>query len=90
MSTGEASFTLHLIVGTDLDDETDPTTAWPTDRDEVVAGRLVLTGQPDDPQDIEKLILDPTRVTSGIECSDDEILPARSAACGASYTRRTT
>ena len=90
MSTGEASFTLHLIVGTDLDDETDPTTEWPADRDEVVEGRLVLTGQPDDPQDIEKLIFDSTGVTSGIECSDDEILPESSAAYGASYTRRTT
>lgn len=89
MSTGEASFTLHLIVGTDRDDEMDPTTEWSADRDEFVAGRLVLTGQPDDPQDIEQLIFDPTRVTSGIEWRRRD-LHARSAAYGASYTRRTT
>ncbi len=90
LSNGEASFTLHLIVGADLDDETDPTTEWPADRDEVVAGRLVLTGRPDDPQDIEELMFDPTRVTSGIACRDDEILHAHTAAYGASYQRRTT
>ena len=90
LAAGPASFTLHLIIGTDEDDETDPTTEWPADREDIVAGRLELTGQPDDPHDIEKLIYDPVRVTPGIECSDDEILHARSAAYGASYTRRTT
>lgn len=90
LAAGPASFTLHLVIGTDADDETDPTVEWPADRDEVVAGRLQLTGRPTDPQDVEKLIFDPVRVTPGIECTDDEILHARSAAYGASYARRTT
>ena len=90
LASGTASFTLHVIIGTGADDETDPTIEWPADRDEIVAGSLVLTGQPADPDDIDKLIFDPVRVTPGIETSADEILHARSAAYGASYTRRTS
>ena len=59
---------------------------WPDGRDVVVAGRLDLTGL----ADAEPLIFDPTRVTDGIECSDDPILHARSAAYGVSYAQRTT
>ena len=89
LAAGPASFTLHVLVGTDEDDETDPTQEWPAEREDIVAGRIELTGQPDDARDIEKLIFDPVRVTGGIECSADEILHARSAAYGASYSRRT-
>ena len=63
-----------------------PTAAWPDERETVVAGRLVLdtcTGN-----GCDALIFDPTRVTDGIECSDDPILHARSEAYGVSYARR--
>ena len=50
-----------------------------------MVGRLELT----EAADAEPLIFDPTRVTDGIECSDDPILHARSAAYGASYAQRT-
>lgn len=90
LNEGPVSFTLHLIVGTEEDDEADPTTEWPADRNEVVAGTLVLNAQPEDPADIDKLIFDPVRVTPGIETSVDEILHARSAAYSASYSRRTS
>lgn len=89
LAQSPVSFTLHLIIGTDEDDETDPTTEWPTERDEIAAGTLRLTRQPADPRDIDKLIFDPVRVTPGIETSADEILHARSAAYSASYARRT-
>ena len=39
--------------------------------------------------EVDALIFDPTRVTDGIECSDDPILAARGAAYGASFARRT-
>ena len=50
----------------------------------MVAGTLELT----ELADVEALIFDPTRVTDGIECSDDPILAARSAAYGVSFARR--
>lgn len=83
-----ASFTLHLQLAGDGDPVDDPTTEWPDDRPTVVAGRLILDDVPDDQAAIDGLIFDPTRVTDGIECSDDEILRARAEAYGASYTLR--
>lgn len=90
LAAGPSSFTLVLTLGTDVDDETDPTTAWPDDREHIVAGRLELTEVPEDQAAIHALIFDPTRLVPGIEASDDQILAARSAAYGASYARRTS
>jgi catalase len=89
LDRGSAAFTLVLAIGTDEDDENDPTVEWPADRETVTAGRLLLESLPDDPAVIERLIFDPTRVTAGIECPADEILHARSAAYGVSYAART-
>ena len=78
-------FDLHVVEGEPGDPVGDPTAPWPDDRPSVVAGTLELTAL----ADAEPLIFDPTRVTDGIECSDDPILAARSAAYGASFARRT-
>jgi catalase len=85
-----ATFDLHIVLGAPDDPVDDPTAEWPDDRDEIVAGSLELTGLVDD-QDAgcERLIFDPTRVTAGIVCTDDQILHARSAAYGVSYRLRT-
>ena len=88
LAEGPASFMLVLQLADEGDDPTDPTTAWPDERETVVAGRLVLdtcTGH-----ECDSLIFDPTRVVDGVECSDDAILLARSEAYGVSYARRTT
>lgn len=90
LGEGPATFHLRIIIGTDDDDETDPTVAWPDDRDELDAGTVQLLQCPDDQEAIEQLIFDPTRVTTGIECSDDAILHARARAYGVSYSLRTT
>ncbi len=90
LATGTASFTLLLTIGADEDDETDPTTAWPDERETIVAGRLELTAVPEDQTAIDRLIFDPTRVPVGVECAADQILHARSAAYGVSYALRTT
>lgn len=82
------TFRLVLTMGTDEDDETDPTVEWPAERDTLVAGRLELTGLAAEPDTVEAMIFDPTRVIGGIECSGDQILLARAAAYGASYAHR--
>ncbi len=89
LASSSPSFALVLTIGTEGDDETDPTTAWPEDRETVVAGRLTLDQVPEDQAAVDRLIFDPTRVVPGIEPSGDQILAARSAAYGASYARRT-
>ena len=84
-----SAFTLHFQLAGDADDPSDPTVAWPGDRPDVVAGRLELTGVvADQAGGCEQLIFDPTNVVDGVECSDDQILHARSGAYGVSYARR--
>jgi catalase len=88
LDEGPASFTLHLVLGTDDDPTDDATAAWPDDRPSLVAGQLRLDAVAPDQQAVDDLIFDPTRVTAGIECSEDPILAARAEAYGTSYTRR--
>ena len=78
-----------MVLATEDDDVNDPTVAWPEDRERVEVGRLELTG-PDTEreQGDDILVFDPTRVTSGIELSDDEILRFRPRAYATSVTRR--
>jgi catalase len=91
LARGPAAFTLRFQLAGNGDDPDDPTVAWPDDRPEVTAGRLELTGVVGDQQaGCEALIFDPTRMVDGVECSDDPILHARSAAYGVSYERRGT
>jgi catalase len=85
LDAGPVGFDLHVIEGQPGDPVGDPTAPWPDERPSLIAGHLGLTSR----ADAEPLIFDPTRVTDGIECSDDPILAARSAAYGASYARRT-
>lgn len=83
-------FGLVLQLGEEGNPTDDPTAAWPEERERVVAGRLELTG-PDTEREREGdvLVFDPTRVTGGIECSDDQILHIRSHAYAESVLRRT-
>jgi catalase len=82
-------FTLRVQVAADRDPTDDATRPWPSDRPELVAGRLEVTAPVDDPvAGCEHRIFDPTRVTAGIECSDDPILNFRAQAYGVSYERR--
>ena len=84
-------FDLHVQIAEEEDDPTDPTTPWPDERRSLVAGHLRLTALIENQRDgCESLIFDPTRVTDGIECSDDKILLARPGAYSISYDRRTS
>ena len=63
---------------------------WPDGRTVVELGRLELTGLAfDREQDGDILVFDPTRVTDGIEITDDPILLARPGAYSVSIARRT-
>lgn len=89
LAAGPASFTLHIQVASEGDDPADPTTEWPADREDVVAGRLDITRvKADQEKDCEALIFDPTRLCEGIEVSPDKILNARPAPYAISAKRR--
>ena len=80
-----------VVLAGDGDDPDDPTVAWPEDRERVEVGRLELTG-PDTTRerDGDILVFDPTRVTDGIELSDDPILRFRPRAYSVSVAHRTS
>jgi catalase len=89
LASGPIRFTLELQIATPGDPIDDPTAAWPKGRRLVNAGTLVVTGL-----DTERetggdvLVFDPTRVTDGIELSDDPVLRFRHAAYSESVARR--
>jgi catalase len=91
VQAGEAAFDLIVVVGEDGDPTDDPTAIWPEDeREQIVAGRLELNGlETTRERDGDVLVFDPTRVTDGIEPSDDPILHIRSHAYAESVLRRT-
>ena len=79
-----------MVIAGDGDVVDDPTVAWPDERERVEVGRLELTGpETERERDDDILVFDPTRVTDGIELSDDQILRFRPRAYSASVTRRT-
>ena len=85
----DAVFRYLVTIAGEDDAVNDPTVAWPDDRETVEVGRLRLSGP-----DLEReqgddiLVFDPTRVTDGIELSDDPVLRFRPRAYAASVTRR--
>lgn len=82
-------FTLQVQLAEEGDPVADPTAVWPQERETVAVGTLELTeletGR-DTGGDI--LVFDPTRLTEGIELSDDPIPRFRSQAYSVSVERR--
>src|SRR3954452_15123210 len=67
----------------------DPAVAWSEDIETVEMGAVELTGpETEREQGDDVMVMDPTRVTDGIECSDDPILHVRSHAYSVSVERR--
>jgi catalase len=82
-------FTLELQLAADDDPLDDPRIAWPDDRERVAAGTLELTGlDTRRERDGDVLVFDPTRVSAGIELTDDQILRFRPKAYSVSIERR--
>jgi catalase len=89
LADGSAAFTLSVQLAEDGDDVDDPTVPWPDDRQRVTLGRLEVTGLAyDREQGDDVLVFDPTRVTDGIDLSDDPILHFRTHAYAESVLRR--
>jgi len=90
VARASTAFRMLVVIAGDGDDPDDPTIAWPDDRERVEVGRLELTA-PDTTRerDGDILVFDPTRVTDGIELSDDPILRFRPRAYSVSVAHRT-
>ena len=89
LADGPETFTLHVRTAGDGDSTTDPTQEWTGDGEEIVAGRLEITGPVEDQdQACERLLFDPTRLCDGIEASDDPVLLARPHAYAVSSKKR--
>jgi len=82
----EVRFRLHIVIGEKHDPTDDPTKEWPKDRQRIEAG--VLRVKTKVSTDEKNLMFDPTILPTGIECSDDKILPFRKNAYAVSYERR--
>jgi catalase len=83
-------FRLELQVAGPDDPTDDPSAAWPGERRRVNAGTLELTALDTERETGDDvLVFDPTRVTDGIELSDDPVLRFRPQAYSESVARRT-
>jgi catalase len=82
-------FTLRLQIAAEGDPTDDPARAWPSDRRVVDAGTVELTGLDTERETGDDvLVFDPTRMTDGIELSDDPVLRYRADAYAASVKFR--
>ena len=89
LAAGPVGFTLWMRLAEDDDPLEDPTVPWPEERPEVTLGALTLTDvDADAERDDELIVFDPTKLTDGIEPSDDEILATRPHAYAVSAERR--
>jgi catalase len=89
LAAGPVAFTLRVRLAEDDDPLDDPTVPWPEERLEVSLGALTLTDVDSDAErDDELIVFDPTKLTDGIEPSDDEILATRPHAYAVSAERR--
>lgn len=89
LARGPVRFTLELQIAQPGDPVDDPAAAWPAERERVSAGTLELTGlETERETGADVLVFDPTRVTDGIEPSDDPILRYRHDAYSESVARR--
>ncbi len=89
MAAGPVVFSLQIQIADPGDPVDDPSAPWPRTRRRVTVGTLSVTG-PDNERDRgdDVLVFDPSRVTDGIECSDDPVLAFRPAAYSESIRRR--
>jgi catalase len=85
LERGHVRFALKLQLGEEGDPVTDPMSAWPADRKVVPAGTLEVK---EIASEETLLVFDPTRLTDGIELSDDPILHFRPRAYDVSVARR--
>ncbi|HVN81667.1 MAG TPA: catalase family peroxidase [Terriglobia bacterium] len=89
LSKGSAELSLVAQIAGPGDRTDDGSITWPDDRRILELGTLRVIKIAEDSELAQrKLIFDPTRLTDGIELSDDPLLPARAAIYSISYKRR--
>ena len=90
LSAGPLRWRLVVTLGAPGDPTDDATKAWPADREQVEVGTLVVrAAQLEVNGPCRDINYDPTILPTGIEISDDPLLPARSSAYANSFDRRT-
>jgi catalase len=90
VAAGPVGFGLEVQIATPGDPVDDPSAAWPKGRRRVRVGRFEITGLDDERETGDDvLVFDPSRVTDGIEGSDDPVLRFRPGAYSESVKRRT-
>jgi catalase len=90
LAAGPALFSVEVQIAAPGDPTDDPSAAWPKARRRVTVGALRVTGlDTEREQGDDVLVFDPSRVTDGIECSDDPVLRFRPGAYSESVKRRT-
>ncbi|MGW5333102.1 catalase family peroxidase [Streptomyces bauhiniae] len=88
LARAPVAFALRVQLAEEDDPTADPSVAWPEQRREIDAGRLVITAPVDDQERWEAEAFSPLRLTAGIEPSDDPVLAFRARAYAESYGRR--
>jgi catalase len=83
-----ACFSLVFQLADAKDPTNDPTKRWPSERRELVAGRLEVTDVAPNGQAPDPSAFDPTRVPDGVELSDDPVLLFRGEVYRLSAERR--
>ena len=90
LDAGPVRFSLVLALAAQGDPVDDPSARWPATRERVTLGSLQLTDLDSErEQGDDVLVFDPSRVTDGIELSDDPVLRFRPAAYSDSIRERT-
>ncbi len=89
LAGGGLRWRLDAQIAAPGDEVDDPTSRWPASRERVTVGELLLDERAEDPEaGGNVIVMDPTRVTDGIELTDDPVLHYRAAAYSESVERR--
>lgn len=86
---GPVQWDMMVSIGKPGDSETNPTVAWPDNRERFKAGTLTLTAAMNQKgHECERTNYDPMVMSDGVSPTDDPILRFRSPAYAASYSKR--
>jgi catalase len=89
LSRGPVQFRLYAQLPNPGDPTNDGSIVWPDDRKRVLLGTISLTKVEPNQEELQRsLTFNPTFLTSGIELSDDPLVPLRSAVYALSVAHR--
>jgi catalase len=89
LARGPAEFRLYAQLPNAGDPTNDGSIVWPADRKRVLLGTIRLTKVEPNQEELQRsLAFNPTFLTSGIELSDDPLVPRRSAVYALSVAHR--